>query len=62
MTSIQGTAPTAASHLAARPQAAPAAKSEFGESALTERQEAVAGTQEVGEASSTVGTRFSTTA
>jgi hypothetical protein len=57
MTSIQATGSTF--HAPPKPPAAP--KAEFGESAQVERQEAVAGTKEVGESAS-LGTKVNTTA
>ena len=62
MSSIQGLSSAGTTYAAAKPAAAPV-KSEFGETAQTEKKETVSGTQEAGEgASSSVGTKFSVTA
>ena len=63
MASIQGISSTAVSYGTPKAAAPAAPKSELGESAQVERQEAVSGTKEVGEApAANVGTKFSVTA
>lgn len=59
MTSIQGIAGAGTTYAAAKAAGAPK-KSEFGETAQTEKKEALSGGREVGEgAASPVGTKFS---